>query len=380
MNLFQLPKSSLYIGLMSGTSLDAVDAVLVDFKDSTPKLIESHAITLNDTLGQRIAKLNCTGSVEHELHESLLLNEELAYFFAQAVNELLAKTPYKAVDIAAIGSHGQTLRHSPQQGFNTGFSHQVGDPAIIAEQTGITCCADFRSRDIAAGGQGAPLVPAFHAAFLSSADKTRAVVNIGGMANITYLPKLGGKDQVLGFDSGPGNVLMNSWMQSQQGKSFDENGAWAKSGQVNSDLLTTMLAHPYFAKSLPKSTGRETFDKHFIQQALASDSAFAQEKPENIQATLLQLTAQSIADALPAGVDEIIVCGGGTHNKVLLEALAKRSALAIQLSNDVGIDADNLEAIAFAWLAKCLLHHEPANMPAVTGAKGGRLLGGVYPA
>jgi anhydro-N-acetylmuramic acid kinase len=294
--------------------------------------------------------------------------------------ELLKKAGATPNDVIAIGSHGQTIRHRPPgstYGLKHPFSLQIADPNTIAQLTGITTVADFRRRDVAAGGQGAPLVPSFHRAIFHSASQDRVVINIGGMANITWLPKSG---EVSGFDTGPGNVLLDGWVHKQRGTSFDANGAWASSGKTHQVLLTQLLSHKFFELTPPKSTGREDFHLDWLENCLRKlPSTIA---PEDVQATLLQLTSQSIADQickLGPTSRELIVCGGGAYNQALLAAL--QSTLPndkVYISKDFNIAPEWVEAMAFAWLAKQTLEHKPGNLRAVTGACQEVILGGVY--
>ncbi|MCK5881416.1 MAG: anhydro-N-acetylmuramic acid kinase [Sinobacterium sp.] len=364
---YKAPEANLYIGIMSGTSIDGIDAVLVDFSEGRPHLVETLQGEFPSKMQAEIAALNHV--CDNDLDRSMRLHRELGHLFADTVNTLLANAGVDPSEVVAIGSHGQTLRHQPDGPL--GFTLQVGDAPTIAEQCGITVCANFRCRDIAAGGQGAPLVPAFHAKYLASPDRYRAVVNIGGMANITLLEP--GKP-IIGFDSGPGNVLMNDWAVKHLKQPYDDEGSWAATGVVNTKILDEMLAEDYFKQPAPKSTGREMFDWHFFEIFRHQDS------PENIQATLLELTARSICDGLPEGVQDVYVCGGGASNTQLMKRIAELTAIQVQTTDDIGLPADWLEAIAFAWLARALMLGEPANEPHVTGAKHKRMLGAIYPA
>lgn len=370
--------SSLYIGLMSGTSADAIDAALVDFSNNQPKLLAHHSLELERDVRAIIHQLAHPG--DNEIDRMGAMDHQLGELFATAVKELLAHSGFEPKQIAAIGSHGQTVRHRPPKLHEYPFSLQIGDPNIIAQRTGITTIADFRRRDMAAGGQGAPLVPAFHAAFFQAPDRPRAVVNIGGIANITWLPSRG---QPLGFDTGPGNVLLDAWVYKYKGEPYDRGGAWASSGKLNSTLLERLLKHPFFHQMPPKSTGPEVFNLDWLEAELASlDKDLA---PQDVQATLLILTAQSIAAALQ-GLEngakaEIYLCGGGAYN------LALRTALQTLLpdnrlsdSGDLGIAPEWVEATAFAWLAHRTLNRLSGNLPAVTGASEELVLGGIYPA
>ena len=360
----------LYIGLMTGTSLDGVDAVLVDFTDATPRLLGAHALPLSG--GLRAQLLTLQAAAADELHQAYLAGNALARCYADAVAQLLAQSGFAPAEIRAIGNHGQTVRHRPE----CGYTVQLGNHALLAELTGISVVGDFRSRDVAAGGQGAPLVPAFHQAIFGRNGEACVIANIGGIANITVLD---GTGKVAGFDTGPGNVLMDSWVQQHQGQPYDANGAWAASGQVLPDLLDHWLAEPYFALAPPKSTGRDLFHAHWLQRSL-SDHHYA---PQDVQATLCALTARTLADAISQYAPDsraVYVCGGGAHNATLLRALAARLPGArIDTTAALGVDADWVEAYAFAWLAWCCLNGRVANLPAVTGARGGRVLGAIYP-
>lgn len=362
----------LYIGLMSGTSGDGIDAALVDFSQPQPKLVSTHYTAYTPYLRESILALCQNGDNEIERLGELdvLLGKE----FAQAVNNLLNKQALAAKAIKAIGSHGQTIRHRPLN-----FSLQIGDPNTIATLTGITTVADFRRKDIALGGQGAPLVPAFHQHLLASNKINRAIVNIGGIANVTFLSQKN-TDKVIGFDTGPGNVLMDAWIDMQQKKPYDKNGTWAAQGKILPDLLERLLADPFFLLSAPKSTGREHFNLSWLQEKL-----LATEKEcsfTDVQTTLVELTAQtiirSIRDYFADG--EILICGGGVHNAFLmarLDQLAKPH-FSISSTQKQGIDPDWVEAMAFAWLARQTLKLMPGNVPSVTGAKRAAVLGGVY--
>ncbi len=355
---------------MSGTSLDGVDAVLIEFaQTATPRLIGMHYLPYAVELKAHLLGLHLPQP--DELHLAHVLAQELAVLYAQTVHGLLEKTGTPHARIRAIGCHGQTIRHRPE----AGYTIQLVSGARLAELTAITSIVDFRSRDIAAGGQGAPLVPAFHAAFLSAADEHRAIVNIGGIANLTNLPADG---NITGFDCGPGNLLMDAWILQHLGKSVDESGVWAASGKVLPDVLNRLLTHEFFAAAPPKSAGREQFNPDWLQSHLNGSEA-----PEDIQATLLELTALGIVEAAQAhcrGFDALYVCGGGVHNAALMKRLAELAGKPVRSTAALGIDPDWMEAIAFAWLAKQCLERKPGNLPAVTGARGPRILGAIYPA
>ena len=364
----------LYIGLMSGTSADAIDAVLIDLQ-SHPQLIAQHTLPLPVDIKQQIHALSLPG--DNEIDRMGALDAELGQLFAQASMKLLAKTETSAYEVIAIGSHGQTIRHRPPGSREGTFTLQIGDPNLIAELTGITTVADFRRRDMAAGGQGAPLVPAFHQAIFQSADKDRVIVNIGGMANITWLPA---KGEVLGFDTGPGNVLMDNWIAEHLGKTYDQDGAWAASGHIFKPLLDELLAAPYFKMPAPKSTGRESFNRTWLDTSLCKLPMPL--KPNDVQATLLELTAITIADSIKTLSDaskDTYVCGGGAYNTALLERLkVLMPDSTVASTAALGIDPQWIESMAFAWLAQQTINRQPGSLRAVTGAKKEVILGGVY--
>lgn len=370
----------LYIGLMSGTSLDGIDAVLAEIgPDGETQLRGAVSAPFAPPLRKALLALQTPG--DNEIHRDHLAANALAIAYADLVKQLLADSKWQPSEISAIGAHGQTIRH--QAGSNTAlaYTHQTLNPALLAELTSIDVIADFRSRDLAAGGHGAPLVPAFHAQQFAS-DKNTAVLNLGGIANLTLLPQ---KGDVTGFDCGPGNMLMDAWITKHQGKAFDQDGAWAAQGAVNDSLLERMLADLFFAKAPPKSTGRDDFHLQWLEKQLGGN-AF---KAEDVQATLLRLTVttalQSILLYAPQ-TEVLIVCGGGVRNTALLNSLRELAqaifthALEIRSSEANGIDPQLVEAMAFAWLAWAHKTKRPANLPAVTGASGPRILGACYPA
>jgi anhydro-N-acetylmuramic acid kinase len=360
----------LFVGLMSGTSLDGVDAALVELAPPNPVLIATAYLRLPETLKAELHALQTPGP--NELDLGAKAGNELARLYAEAVQELLTKTGMPPAAIRACGCHGQTVRHRP----DAGYTLQIGNPALLAELTGISIVADFRSRDVAAGGEGAPLVPAFHAAVFGSDTAHRVIVNIGGIANLTDLPAHG---EVTGFDTGPGNVLLDLWIQRHLGKQYDQAGAWAQGGAVLAEPLAAMLAEPYFARRPPKSCGRDLFNAAWLEQFLIWRTA-----SQDVQATLAELSARSIADAVNqycAQADELYVCGGGAHNLCVVERLRRNlPRCRIATTAALGIDPDWVEAIAFAWLAKQTLDGKPGNLAAVTGAAGERVLGAIYPA
>lgn len=357
---------------MSGTSLDGVDAVLADLApNGQATLIRSHYLPYPDALRAQLLALHTPQP--DEIHQIFCAANALARLYAQATQQLLDGTPPE--QIRAIGCHGQTLRHRPADGYTL----QIGNAALLAELTGITVVADFRSRDIAAGGQGAPLVPAFHTQALSHPEQHRVVANIGGIANITDLPTQGA---VRGWDTGPGNLLLDAWIKRHQGVHYDRDGAWAASGTLHPGLLAALTRHPFLAAPPPKSAGREQFNLDALDVILAQLGALLQ--PEDVQATLLEFTAVSLCDAVKrecTGAEELYVCGGGAHNGALMQRLGVHlPGVRVATTAALGIDPDWVEALAFAWLARQTLHHAPGNLPAVTGARGARVLGAIYPA
>ena len=364
------PEPERYIGLMSGTSLDGVDAALVSFAPAVKARLEGQVyLPFPELLRQQMLALNSPG--DNEIERAYRLANRLATLYAESVATLLKQTGLENSTIAAIGSHGQTLRHRP----DLGFTVQMGNAALLAELTGITVVADFRSRDIAAGGQGAPLVPAFHRAVFAHAEIHRVIVNIGGISNLTNLPPAG---HVSGFDCGPGNLLMDAWIQQYGGESFDRDGAWAASGRVIPALLEALRAHPFLSQPPPKSTGRDSFHMEWLQALLKPEYL-----PVDVQATLLEFSARCIGDAIReycAGAKEVYLCGGGAHNSALQARLKQLlGAVSVMSSDALGIGADWVEAAAFAWLARQTLRGQPGNLPAATGARGLRVLGAIYP-
>jgi anhydro-N-acetylmuramic acid kinase len=361
--------SELYIGLMSGTSLDGVDAALVDLR-GRPQLVGANYLPYPKPLKAVLLALHDPSP--DELHRASLAGIRLSDFYARSVGRLLRRYRIAAQSVRAIGCHGQTVRHRP----DLGYTVQLGNPAWLAERTGIPVVADFRSRDIAAGGQGAPLVPAFHAVAFSSPAEHRVVVNLGGMANLTDLPRRG---PVTGFDTGPGNVLLDAWIDTKVGRPFDRGGALASRGRLCEPLLKAMLADSYFRQRPPKSTGREHFNLDWLRRF-----GVARYRTEDVQATLAELSARSLADAISRfcrGTAAIFMCGGGAHNADLVRRIA-RSLPGIPLAStaQLGIHPDWVEAMAFAWLAQRRLHGEAGNLRRVTGAKATRVLGAIYSA
>lgn len=373
----QQPKTTVnevYIGLMSGTSIDAIDAVVVDFTDQRPKLLATHKLLIEQHLREELLNLCHPG--HDEINRMGKLDFQLGELFADASNAVLNKSGLTTKDIRAIGSHGQTIRHHPRGDYP--FTLQIGDPNRIAEKTGITTVCDFRRRDLTKNGQGAPLVPAFHAKLFQSENQNRVILNIGGIANISILPA-NSNAIVTGFDPGPGNILMDAWTQEHLNKPFDENGLWAATGKVIPDLLFSLLNENYFDRKPPKSSGRELFNLAWVQKHLEGLSASY--NPEDVQATLLELTAQTISQAIQEYAPQselIIVCGGGVYNVTLMQRLKQLNPISIQSTDEIGIAPDWIEAMAFAWLAQQTLSGNPGNLPSVTGANGPAVLGGVY--
>lgn len=366
--------AKIYLGLMSGTSMDGIDAALVRFPTQSVELIAAYSHPWPTSLQHDLQRLTIPGDNEIDrLGELDLLS---ANEFAAAAQTLLSNANIPATAIAAIGSHGQTIRHRPDA--DNAFTLQIGDPNRIAESTGITTVADFRRRDIAAGGEGAPLAPAFHHALFGSKKKHRCILNIGGIANITVLPP---QDEatITGFDTGPGNCLLDSWATRHIHTPFDKNGEWAATGKIHPALLEQMLADSYFSRPAPKSTGREYFSLEWLEGLAGQYSALA---PVDIQATLTALTAQSIGNAIKATASDcqqLLVCGGGIHNPVLMKQLQQELAhCQIESTRHYGADPDWVEAIAFAWLARQTMLGLSGNLPSVTGAHHPVILGGIY--
>jgi anhydro-N-acetylmuramic acid kinase len=368
----------LYIGLMSGTSLDGVDGVLLDLSGTSMTILAYASAPLSPVLTQELLALNSPGP--NELHRAALAANALMGVYARVVNDLLATTGVTHADVVAIGAHGQTVRHQPQAFDGTGYTLQLNSPALLAELTGIDVIADFRSRDVAAGGQGAPLVPVFHQSVFGCPGKTISTLNIGGISNLTVLgPQLA--DDILGFDCGPGNALMDFWCQQHLSRPFDTDGAWAATGQINTTLLDCLLDEPYFDQPAPKSTGRDLFNPHWLAGKLTN---FTTVVPADVQATLAELTASSCASCIRRYAfesKELIVCGGGAFNLNLMNRLqAQLPSLQVSHSQTHGIPPLQVEAAAFAWLARKTVRREPLFLQKITGAKGARILGALYPA
>lgn len=355
---------------MSGTSLDGIDVALVEFSGGRVLLSGTHYQAYGQPLKDALLALH--HPAPNELHQAQLTGNELARLYAEATLALLQKYHIKPGQVRAIGCHGQTIRHRPEHGYTL----QLGNAALLAELTGITVVSDFRSRDIAAGGQGAPLVPAFHDKVLRHPDIHRVIVNIGGISNLTDLPP--GR-ATTGFDCGPGNLLMDSWCMQHLGKPYDAGGEWAASGKVLPALLEKMLGEPFFALPPPKSSGRDLFNMVWLQ-----DKLHGGERAEDVQATLLELTSRSIALAIQqycGSAKEIYLCGGGAHNLTLRNRLAGLLPEGVVQTTDIlGVNGDYLEAVAFAWLAQQAIHGHCANLPAVTGASHSCKLGALYQA
>ena len=358
-----------YVGLMSGTSLDGVDAVLAAARGRHFRLLERIHLSYPAKLRSRLLALQQHGN--NELHRAAVLANELSDLYADAVRRLLARAEVGARAVAAIGCHGQTVRHRP----GDGYTLQLVNGARLAERSCIAVVCNFRSRDVAAGGEGAPLVPAFHRAMFGAARRSRIIVNVGGIANLTLLPARG---TVTGFDCGPGNCLLDAWSMHQRRMPFDAGGAWGARGRVIPRLLKKLLAHPFFRRRPPKSTGREEFNLARVKRALTG-----QERAVDVQATLLELTATTIVQAVRTycrGAREIYLCGGGARNRALLARLTTLlPGTRVATTDALGIEPQHVEALAFAWLARQAFHNKPGNLPAVTGARGPRVLGAIYP-
>ena len=365
---------------MSGTSLDGVDGVLVDLSDSTVRVIGHATADFPPALREEFLALNTAGN--DEIHRAALAANGLIGLYGDVVRRLLTDAALQASAVTAIGAHGQTVRHRPGAFDGIGYTVQLNNPALLAESTGIDVVADFRSRDVAAGGQGAPLVPAFHLSVFGRQDRSVAVLNIGGISNISLLPAGNGDSSatVLGFDCGPGNALMDHWCRLHTGQPFDAGGRWAASGTSQPALLARLLADPYFSGAPPKSTGRDLFHPTWLAARLAGSTI----APVDVQATLTELTAAACADDLRRhGGDcrELVVCGGGAFNTHLMARLAARlPGVNVVSSAERGLPPQQVEAAAFAWLAKATVQRRPGNLASVTGARGNRVLGAVYPA
>jgi anhydro-N-acetylmuramic acid kinase len=360
----------LFIGLMSGTSLDAADAALVDLSARLPRTLAFATEPYSSSLRERVLTLSQPGHDSLDLAAQVSL--ELADLYGRAVDAVIAAARVERSSIAAIGCHGQTVRHRPE----AGFTIQISDPARLAELTGIDVVADFRRRDMAAGGQGAPLVPAFHESVFRHTSRSRTIVNIGGISNITWLPA---KGPILGFDCGPGNVLLDGWARKHLGKDFDEDGHWASQGRADAGLLARLMDEPYLRRTPPKSTGRELFRLAWLQERLPRDQA-----PADVQATLVEFTARAIVEAIGAfcaGTEEIYLAGGGARNPALVARIASLlPGRHVAATDELGVPSAHVESMAFAWLAMKCVRREPVDLAAVTGARGPRILGAIYAA
>ena len=361
----------LFLGLISGTSADGIDAAIVRFAPKVQVLF-GRTYPLPEALRGQVLALS-QAEARITLDEAGRLDTRLGQAFAAVAQQALQDAGVAATDITAIGSHGQTLRHDP-----TGaapFSQQYGDASVIAERTGITTVADFRRRDVAAGGHGAPLMPAFHAAVLRAGDEDRAVLNLGGIANLSLMPRAG---DVRGFDTGPANGLMDAWCLEHRGLAYDRDAAFAREGRVDESLLAALLDDPWFALPPPKSTGRDQFQLQWLRARLRGQS------PADVQATLCELSAATVADALRRempGCARLVACGGGVHNPLLMQRIAARlPGVVVETTAAHGLDPDFIEAAGFAWLARQTLAGRPGNLPSVTGARGPRVLGAIHPA
>ncbi|WP_439240563.1 anhydro-N-acetylmuramic acid kinase [Lonepinella sp. BR2474] len=364
-----------YIGIMSGTSLDGVDLALMDFGQSPPKTVACDFVPMPEKIRQKITALVQSGKTS--LQEFGELDHLLGKLYADSVNQFLLKVRLKPDEIIAIGCHGQTVWHSPNLAYP--FTMQIGDMNLVATQTGITTVADFRRKDMAVGGQGAPLVPAFHQAMLSDPNTFRVILNIGGISNISVLNP---SAETIGYDVGAGNTLLDCWIEKHLGKRYDKNGEWASSGEINQPLLADLLDEPFFQQAPPKSTGRELFNLAWLEKKLQKHTALL---PQDVQRTLLEFTVQGVVNellkldlqGLPC---ELLVCGGGAKNPLIMQRLqASLPQWRVAKTNVVGFDVDYMEAAAFAWLAYQRIHNLPSNLPAVTGAKSAVSLGVIFP-
>jgi anhydro-N-acetylmuramic acid kinase len=376
-----VPHAARYIGLMSGTSVDGIDGVLLRFdgpgEHAPLELLGSASVPMPQSLRAQWLELQHAG--DNELHRAALAANALSRLYAEVVARLLESSGCSAEDIVAIGAHGQTVRHQPGAHDGVGYTLQLQNPALLAELTGVTVVADFRSRDVAAGGQGAPLVPRFHRALFGQSRSALAVLNLGGMANLSAWTAPEGA--LIGFDCGPANVLMDAWCQQHTGAPYDARGSWARQGRVHAGLLASMKSDPYFDAPPPKSTGRDRFNRAWLQHHL--ERAGAGVTPVDVQATLLELTAQTCAEACrrhAPHAEALVVCGGGACNDRLMERLGHLLApMPVRSSAEHGLPPQWVEAAAFAWLARQTIEGRPGNDPRVTGARGPRILGAIYP-
>lgn len=364
-----------FVGIISGTSMDAVDAVLVNYSTMPGTIIETHSESMPDQIKRDLLQLVSSEPFTFQLLGKL--DHQVGRLFAQTVNRLIQKSKLESHNVVAIGSHGQTVWHQPNG--EHPFTIQIGDPNIIAEETGISTVADFRRRDIAVGGQGAPFVPVFHDALFRTAEEDRIVLNLGGIANISILSK-NLDDPIVGFDTGPANTLSDLWIQRQLNKSFDENGDWAASGSVNEELLKTMLKDSYFDIKFPKSTGREYFNFDWIDKMLQDFVSYM--KPEDVQTTLVELTALTVSKGIQQnGVTSgsLYVCGGGERNRHLMQRIQFHlKTFNVLSTSELGVPAEWMEALAFAWFARNTINRQPINLTSVTGGRKSVILGGIY--
>lgn len=377
-------QSELYIGLMSGTSIDGIDVALVDLANSECKLVHSYNHPIDNHVKGKLSELSSplihlSDTPQNRIELLARLDVIVGQIFAEAVNKLIDTHQLDRHSICAIGSHGQTVRHRPDIKYP--FTLQIGDANVIAEKTGIKVVSDFRRADVAAGGQGAPLAPAFHNAILRHESENRIILNLGGISNITYLPK-DHNQRVIGFDTGTANTLLDAWFNKHHPKDnddFDRDSKFAMQGQVNQQLLDRLLDDPYFQLSYPKSTGREYFSPDWLNKHLSESNNLP--TTADVQRTLVQFTVKTIADSIQSLVIKdltILVCGGGMHNRFLLKLLSKALNISLSTTNEIGVNGDYLEAMTFAWLAKQRLDERPGNLPSVTGAAQLKILGGVY--
>ena len=379
----QNPANAHYIGLMSGTSCDGIDAVLLDTGPATARIAYHHYHAYSDAQRQLLLDL-CEPGPE-EIARMGLADRQLGEAFAQAALTLLREAGMERKSVRAIGSHGQTIRHAPPNDQQPGYTVQIGDPNMIAERTGIVTVADFRRRDMAAGGQGAPLASAFHRHAFGDGESDRAVLNLGGIANLTLLPRSG---PVIGYDTGPANVLLDYWTHAEHdGARYDGGGVWSAGGTVIDSLLQQLLSHPYFTLKPPKSTGRETFNSAWLKQLLeawrAAHPNAPEPKPRDVQSTLAELTAASVIQGLVTvapQTQELLVCGGGSSNADVLHRMGARWSGTVKTTDAYGIGPTHVEAAAFAWLAHQRLQGQAGNIASVTGASDDRVLGGVWQA
>lgn len=366
--------SVLYVGVMSGTSMDGIDAAVFDFGSTAPKLLTKYHAPFGDKISAQLRHIAQPGAGT-TMNDFARLDTTIGQQIANAVNDLILQSGLSKRDIVAIGSHGQTVFHGPDR--RTCSSLQLGNPSIIAELTGITTVADFRRRDMAAGGEGAPLAPAFHKEVFGSTAQSRAILNLGGIANVTLLPA--DAALVIGFDTGPGNCFVDFWAQRNINAQYDDQGAWARRGRVIDPLLKSLQNDDYFTQKPPKSTGKEYFSNAWLLRKIGPHTS--SQTAQDIQATLTELTAASVSQAIanfaPAA-EMIYVCGGGAYNAYLLERIGALTKRTVETTSELGIDPHWVEAAAFAWLAMRTIERKAGNLPSVTGADRSVILGGVY--